>query len=96
MEAVFLVCYDIADPKRLRQVHKSTEDRGARVQYSVYLCALSPLQVVAFQADLLDIIEPSEDRVLFVRLGPRNPVTYDKMESLGQAFQPLEHRSCVV
>jgi CRISPR-associated protein Cas2 len=96
MEAIFLVCYDIADAKRLRRVHKTTQDRGARLQYSVYQCSLTALQLARFQADLLTEIDPGEDQVLFVRLGPQNGSTYDKIESLGRAYQPPEHRSFVV
>ena len=96
MEAVYLVCYDIADPKRLRKVHRATEDRGPRLQLSVYQCELSGMQLAAFQADLADIIHSAEDQVLFVRLGPRSSLTYGKIESLGRPYEPPEHRSYVV
>jgi len=96
MESLYLVCYDIADAKRLRKVHKVTEDRGKRLQYSVYECTLTPLLLAEFKADLLDLIKASEDQVLFIRLGPRNPTTYEKIESLGRSYEPSEHRSFVV
>lgn len=96
MEAVYLVCYDIADPKRLRRVHKTTEDRGERLQYSVYQCLLTPFQLATFRADLDEVIEPAEDQVLFVRIGPRTDTTYDKIESLGRTYRPPEHRSYVI
>ena len=96
METVYLVCYDIADPKRLRHVHRATEDRGPRLQYSVYQCELSGAQLAIFQAELDEIIDTSEDQVLFVRLGPRNAMTYGKIESLGRPHKTPEHRSYVV
>jgi CRISPR-associated protein Cas2 len=96
MEAVYLVCYDIADPKRLRQVHKATEDRGVRLQYSVYQCELTPLQLSVLQADLLELIAPAEDQVLLVHLGPNNGSTYGKIEALGRAYRPPEHRAYVL
>ncbi len=96
MESVYLVCYDIADPRRLRRVHRTTEDRGTRLQYSVYQCALTPLQLAELRSDLDLVIEPGEDQVLFVRLGPRNSSTYDKIESLGRSYQPPEHRAIVI
>jgi len=95
MEAVYLVCYDISDPKRLRRVHRATEDRGSRLQYSVYQCALTELQLARFQSELLDLIDSGEDQVLFVRLGPRKGLTYERIEALGQSYQPPEHRSFV-
>src|SRR5262249_45290349 len=37
----YLVCYDIANPKRLRKVAMTCEDFGRRKQYSVFLCRLT-------------------------------------------------------
>jgi len=96
MESVYLVCYDIADPKRLRKVHKATEDHGERVQFSVYQCSLTNMQVAEFKADLRDIIELSEDQVLFIRLGPEKASTYEKIESLGVAYQAPGRQAYVV
>ena len=37
---IYLICYDIADPKRLRKVAKILEGHGIRTQYSVFQCDL--------------------------------------------------------
>jgi len=40
-----LVCYDIRDPARWREVYKIVRGRGHRVQYSIYRARLDDLQV---------------------------------------------------
>lgn len=37
----FLICYDIADPKRLRNAAKICESYGSRIQFSVFESSLS-------------------------------------------------------
>jgi len=66
----FLVCYDIADPKRLREVHRVVSGHGQRIQYSVYRCALTAAQRVRLKAKLGRLIHEKEDQVLFVEIGP--------------------------
>lgn len=68
----FLVCYDIASPRRLRKVHKIVRDFGQALQYSVFACILSATEQALLTAKLLQAINQDEDQVLFVRLGPAN------------------------
>jgi CRISPR-associated protein Cas2 len=96
VQAVYLVCYDIADPKRLRRVHELTLDHGARLQFSVYQCELSRMQLASFKAALAEVIHHTEDQVLFVHLGPREPLTYHRFEYLGRAYVAPQRRSVVV
>ena len=63
-----IVTYDIRHPKRLRRVAKTCEDFGCRRQLSVFLCRISPTDLVRLKARLEEIIEPKEDQVLFIRL----------------------------
>ena len=49
---VFLVCYDIADPKRLRKVYQLVRAYGERLQYSVFRCVLSELQRAQLERSL--------------------------------------------
>lgn len=74
----YLVCYDIADPKRLRRVYKTVKDFGFGVQLSVYLCRLNAKDKANLEGLLLDIIHRDFDQVLFVNLGvvtnPDEPV----------------------
>ena len=70
MRKVFLICYDVADPKRLRQVHKILRGAGDSMQYSVFRCELTAEEKQDLLADLWDVINPGQDRVLFANLGP--------------------------
>jgi CRISPR-associated protein Cas2 len=90
------VCYDIADPKRLRKVHKTTRDHGRRLQFSVYECELSRMQLAILKAELAEVINHRADQVLFIHLGPRNGNTTARFDALGRAYTPPKHRSVVL
>lgn len=60
---LFLIAYDIADPKRLREVAHCLERHAERVQKSVFLFEGEPEQLRGIQLDLLHLIDPHEDRV---------------------------------
>ena len=66
----WLVCYDISDPTRLREVHSVVSSHGVMLQYSVYRCSLTDTARVRLRGELLGIIDQRADRVLFVALGP--------------------------
>ena len=70
MRNSYIVSYDIADPKRLRQVFKSMRAWGDHLQLSVFECQLNSTDLVRLRAELADIIHHTEDQVLFVDLGP--------------------------
>lgn len=67
----YLVCYDIADPKRLRRVARACEDYGFRRQLSVFLCRVSATDFVRLRSRLYDLIDLAEDQVLFIPVCPR-------------------------
>lgn len=66
----YLIAYDISDPARLRRVIKVMESYGQRLQYSVFLCDLSGTEVIAWRADILEVIRTTEDSVVHIDLGP--------------------------
>jgi len=59
----FLVAYDIADPKRLRQVAKVTEAYGKRVQRSVFECTLSQGRLNSLLHEVKLLMERKQDKV---------------------------------
>jgi CRISPR-associated protein Cas2 len=44
MPNIYLVCYDVADPKRLRKVYRTMRGFGDPLQYSIFRCELSARQ----------------------------------------------------
>lgn len=46
MRNTYLVCYDICDDKRLRQVFKTMRDFGDHLQYSIFECQFTPTDLV--------------------------------------------------
>ncbi len=65
---LYLVAYDICEPKRLRKVAKTCEDYGIRVEYSVFECDLSEENFKALWDELNRIIDADEDSILAYRI----------------------------
>jgi len=64
----FLVAYDICDPKRLRQVAKTCETYGVRIEKSVFQCDLRREQFQTMWLDLMGIIDEEEDALVAYRI----------------------------
>lgn len=70
MRTAYLVAYDVADEKRLRQTYKKLQGFGDPLQYSVFYCELTNVERQLMQADLWPILKFDEDRIMVVDLGP--------------------------
>jgi CRISPR-associated protein Cas2 len=66
----FLLTYDIREPKRLRRVHKVAQDFGTPLQYSVFVCDLTGIELVDLKRALLRAVKTDEDSVSIFDLGP--------------------------
>lgn len=66
----YIVCYDVADPKRLTKTYKKMNGYGDPVQYSVFQCELSDMELLYMRGDLESLLNLQEDRVLIVNTGP--------------------------
>lgn len=69
-----IVAYDVntetpQGQSRLRHVAKVCENRGQRVQNSVFECLVDPAQWVELKRRLIDIIDPKKDSLRFYYLG---------------------------
>lgn len=60
---IYLVCYDITNPRRLRKVAKKLEKWGLRVQYSFFQCDLDAAGMKKVIKELLMEIDIDEDRL---------------------------------
>ena len=52
MRTTYLVCYDVADAKRLRKVFKTCGNFGDHLQFSVFECDLNPSEKVELESEL--------------------------------------------
>ena len=91
----YLVCYDIADAKRLRRMYKKMHGFGDSVQFSVFKCDLSPAELALMRGAIHDIINQRDDRVMIVRLGPASDRRPDAVEFLGMPLAPWERQRAV-
>jgi CRISPR-associated protein Cas2 len=94
MRRCYLVCYDIRDPKRLRQVHKTMKAYGEAWQYSVFYCCLKAIDRVRMETVLREIMNLKEDQVLMVDLGSNEVAAREAAKTLGPG--PPEPESGVV
>ena len=92
----YLVCYDIADDRRLRKVFKVCKDFGTHLQYSVFECDLNPRELVQLQRELKGEIKQDEDQVIFVLLGPSEGRGDRVISSLGLPYARFDAPCYVV
>jgi CRISPR-associated protein Cas2 len=68
-----LLCYDVntltpEGRKRLRKVAGACEDYGQRVQFSVFECRVTDMELEQLRAKLLDLIDEKEDSLRIYHL----------------------------
>lgn len=59
--AEFIICYDIAEPRRLARLHRYLRKRAAPLQYSVFLMTGDVRQLERCLAGAAMIIDPRAD-----------------------------------
>ncbi len=96
MRSTYLVCYDIANDKRLRQVFKTCRNFGDHLQYSVFECDLNPAEKTALETILSGLINHDEDQVIFVSLGPAEGRGERVISALGLPYVKLDAPCYVV
>lgn len=96
MRSVYIVCYDIADQRRLAKVYKAMRGFGEHMQLSVFRCDLSPRERIEMIAALTPLINHSEDQVLIVDVGPSEGRSTSAFQALGQAYCAPQRHSIVL
>ena len=79
----YIICYDIADPKRLYRTAKVCEAYGYRIQFSVFESALDSIMLAKLRADLDSVIHHDDDQILIIDLGRDDSSTPFHIASLG-------------
>lgn len=82
----FIVCYDIANPKRLRRVEKAVKAFGSRIQLSVFECLLDPIRLQQLRKNLGEVINSDHDQVMFLSLGPEAGNSNFRIDTLGLPY----------
>lgn len=59
----YIICYDIADPKRLGRVHRLLKKHAVPVQYSVFLFSSTEKQLQYCLDQLEALINPHKDDI---------------------------------
>ena len=96
MRNVFLVCYDVADDKRLRKTYKKMRGFGDPLQYSVFRCELSPTEKQVMKEALWGILTWDKDRVMLIDLGPAGARGDECIEFWGEPRVELPRRVAVI
>jgi len=94
-ENLYIVSYDICDPRRWRKVYKIMQGYGEWLQLSIFQCRLSRTQLLQLRALLEDEIKHGEDHVLLLDMGPATRVE-PRVLSLGQPYSPMDKGPIVV
>lgn len=80
----YLLTYDISEPGRLRRVHQVAKAFGYALQYSVFLCDLEPVALIALHEQLRAIIHHREDRISIFALGPAGSRRAENVVQMGR------------
>jgi len=94
-ERLYIVTYDIADPKRWRRVFRLMKGYGRWLQLSVFQCRLTPRRRQELAAALDDAVHHHEDHVLIIDVGPADKVD-PRVESLGKTFESVQRKAIIV
>ncbi|MEZ6066500.1 MAG: CRISPR-associated endonuclease Cas2 [Planctomycetaceae bacterium] len=96
MRSTYLITYDICQPKRYRKVHQAMCGHGDRLQFSVFRCQLSEIELQQLKEKLWPLLNLSEDRIMVADLGPIEGRGGECLEFWGQPLSPAPRRGAVV
>lgn len=80
---LYLIAYDIANPKRLSRVHRVLKKQGLPVQYSVFTVVIKRKALLRLMDSISQQIHPAEDDIRCYRLPERSDI-----KTLGRQFFP--------
>lgn len=95
MEHLYIVVYDICDPKRWRRVFRLMNGYGEWVQLSVFQCRLSRRRHAELVARIDDLIDHDADHVVLVDVGVADGID-PRVVSLGKTFQAVRREPVIV
>ena len=96
MRRCYLVCYDIRNQKRWRQVFKIMRGHGEHWQYSFFYCALKEIDRVRIQSQLEECMNLKEDQCVILDLGPNETLAREAATVLGPSLPQGETGMVVI
>ena len=94
-ERLYLVTYDISDPKRWRRIFKLMKGYGHWLQLSVFQCRLTARRRAEMTIRLEESMKPSEDHILILDMGPADKIK-PRVESLGKGYEAPTRQAIIV
>ena len=94
-EHLYVVTYDIRDPRRWRRVFRLMQGYGEWLQLSAFQCRLSRQRHAELIASLDGMLRHEDDHVLLLDLGIADDVK-PRVVSLGRDFAPVEREPVIV
>lgn len=85
MRQLYLVAYDVRDPKRLRQTHQVLKEFACGGQKSAFECYLTLAEHDELVSRVEQCMDTDEDALLVIRLTGR-----DNVSTLGVAVKPAD------
>ena len=82
---LYMIAYDIANPRRLSRVHRALKKQGLPVQYSVFTVVMKRKALLRLLEHINQLIYPAEDDIRCYRL----PEDID-IKVLGQQYFPAD------
>lgn len=95
MEHLYVISYDISEPKRWRRVFKIMKGYGEWLQLSVFQCRLNKMRMLQLEAALQGEMNRQEDHILILDIGPAENVS-PNVRSLGKQFSPVVREAVIV
>ncbi len=95
-EHLYIVTYDIADPRRWRAIFRLMHGFGDWLQLSVFQCRMTRLRHAELLVRLQSTISSSEDHVIVIDIGPADRCE-PRVHSIGKGhFEPIERKPVIV
>ena len=94
-ERLYLVTYDISDPKRWRRIFNVMKGYGHWLQLSVFQCRLTARRRTEMALRLEEWLKPTKDHILIVDLGPADKVN-PRVESLGKSYEAPTRSATII
>ena len=86
----WLVVYDVADDKRRTKIYKLMRGYGDHIQFSVFRCIVSDLQVAEMRERLEVLVHATKDQVLLVPLGSPDATRFRQWIAIGIPLEAAE------